>query len=500
MVRRDLDPRPLVLLATVVTLLGAVGVVPVWSGTAHHVALPPLDLFADVRVLLAESPSYPVFIAGLLVVLGVRAIVLAATLRALNRGGLVRAVRFYGVALLPALVSGGLAFSGVAAVYSPFLWAGVAIAVLAVLVMGPRPWRRAAARHGPAKALVYFAALLGVSLLSTLGGAAARLGHVWVSAVLTAAAALWLGGGRSGTRPARALPAAGAPVLAVVVTLVAIAASSTASPRAGSQADGTLLVVPGIGGSSGTSTMFRVDPSRLGYSCDTIVYFSYAGPGTGAPQREARCPILSGAPYRPDDTLRPLDELVRSFRAQYEGLVHPVVVIAHSQGGWVAAAALSGEAGVARQDTLVLLGAFPGHRTAYRPDHGAGVVGTDLLEALTAALRGLRGTTFDPRAPLPSELLGTRGAVNDVVRDAVGAGVRVITVTSAFDLPIMASDADLPRAVDLCPVYVHHGNLPRSPKVLADVRRALGSPTDGGCGWWRRWPTQAFAAFAVPTP
>jgi hypothetical protein len=84
------------------------------------------------------------------------------------------------------------------------------------------------------------------------------------------------------------------------------------------------------------------------------------------------------------------------------------------------------------------------------------------------------------------------------MRDAAATGVRVLVATSAFDLPIMAGDREVRGAVELCPVYRHHGNLPRSRHVLADVRRALDSPREPACGWWRRWPTQAFSAFAVP--
>jgi len=292
---------------------------------------------------------------------------------------------------------------------------------------------------------------------------------------------------------------AAAPLLVALVAVTAL--PSTASTQAQRRADGTLFVVPGIGGASGTSTMFGLDPAALGYDCGVTVYFSYAGPGSGAPQRDARCPIRVGAPYRQEDTRLPLDDLVRSFRAQYAELDPPVLVAAHSQGGWIAAAALGADAEVEPPAAVVLLGAFPGHRVGYQLDgSGAGVVATDMLEVFTAMLRGLRGTTFDPRAPLSRELLGTPGAIDALVRDVVSAGVLVITVTSAFDLPIMAGDRDVDGALELCPLYVHHGSLPLSSRVLAEVRRALDSPFRGSCAWWRRWPAQAFSAFAVPAP
>src|SRR5690606_32479880 len=83
---------------------------------------------------------------------------------------------------------------------------------------------------------------------------------------------------------------------------------------------------------------------------------------------------------------------------------------AHSQGGWVAAAAIRGTAmgeepaagvpdPVPVRD-LVLIGTFPRHERAYvLGSTGAGVVGTRAMEALMAVLRASGRTTFDPRAP-----------------------------------------------------------------------------------------------------
>lgn len=500
---RDRDLRPLVAVAALVSALGASGVIPLWPGSVHQVALPPLDLFADVRVLLAESPSYPAFVVQLVVVFAARTAVLATMVGALDRGGLARAACFYGAALPVAVVAGGLAYSGVNAVYSPFLWGGVALAVATLVAMGGRPWRHGTGRHRTLRVVVYLAALLVVSLLSAVGGSGARLALVWVSAALTAVTIRWL----DRDRPTRTRNRAPLPVVLVPAVLPALLAlpvsspvSSPVSPPLASRPEGTLFVVPGIDGSSGDSTMFRLDPAALGYDCDSTVYFSYAGTGPGAPQRGSRCPIRTGAPYGPDDTLRPLEELVDTFRAQYAQLEPPVLVIAHSQGGWIATAALGTGSTVPAPTALVLLGAFPGHRSAYQLDgHGEGVVGTGLLEALTALLRGLHVTAFDPRAPLPRELLATPGAIERHTQGALAAGVRVITVTSALDLPVMAGDGELPGAEQSCPVYVHHGHLPESARALAEVRQALGSPDGRRCAWWRRWPAQAFSSFAVPT-
>lgn len=500
--RRGVDLRPLAVVAAAVSVLAVGGALPVWAGLAHHVALPPLDLAADVRVLLAEAPSYPAFAAGLAVAVAARAVVLAAVLGALDRAGLRRGLAFYGVALVPALAAGVLGFSGVAAVYALFLWAGAALALTTALALGPVPW---AGRGGDGRPVVlaYLGGLLVVSLASTLAGAALQVALVWASAGLTALTVRRLATPASpGSRPRRWRRWRRRPGVALVLPL----ALTVTAPRAGlpaapaGPAAGTLLLVPGNGGSSGTSTMFLLDPAALGYRCDQTAYFSYAGRGDGAPRRDARCPITRGAPYAAADTRRPPADLVAAFRAQIADLPPPVVVVAHSQGGWIAAAALTGDL-ADRVEAVVLLGAFPRHERGYVLDGtGGGVAGTDGLEAVTAVLRGLDATTFAPRAPMARAHLGRPGGVASLMVDGFPARARVATVTSAFDLPAMGPDWRLPGATDLCPVYVHHGSLPTADRVHQQVRGFLTGEPAPSCGWWRRWPTQAFTPFGAPGP
>jgi pimeloyl-ACP methyl ester carboxylesterase len=480
-----------------VTGLSAAGALPVWSGSPHHAALPPLDLFADVRVLLSQTSSYPRFVVGLALTLGGRVVVLAALLGALDRSRLLRAAHFYAAALPLALIAGGFAFAGTTAVYSTFVWIGVVIAVVTVLVAVPRFWRAGGWLRTLPKVLVYLVALLVTSLVATLGTTTTRVATVWVSGALTAATIHWIGRDQGDVVRRRLPPVAGV-VAVVAVTIGAVTVSPASPPSLVRARAASLFLVPGIGGSSGTSTLFHLDPGTLGFDCEDTTYFSYAGTGDGAPQREAQCPITSGAPYRAQDTRRPLDELVRSFRAQYAELEPPVVVVAHSQGGWVAAAALARLPPPTPPGALVLLGSFPGHRTSYAVDRGPGVVGTDLLELLTALLRRTDATSFHPRAPLARALLGTRGAVAATVQEALDAGVPIVTVTSAFDLPIMTDHRDLRGVTALCPVAVQHGDLPRSEAVLAAVREALDASVAPACGPWPRWPLLALSAFAVP--
>ncbi|HVM18915.1 MAG TPA: hypothetical protein VM307_03035, partial [Egibacteraceae bacterium] len=59
-------------LAAAVTVLTAAGVLPQWPGVLHLVALPPLDVFADTRLLVTRAPSYGWFAGGLVVSAAVR--------------------------------------------------------------------------------------------------------------------------------------------------------------------------------------------------------------------------------------------------------------------------------------------------------------------------------------------------------------------------------------------------------------------------------------------
>jgi uncharacterized protein len=60
----------------------------------HLVALSPLDIVADLGVLLVHAPSYPWFVAGALVSFAVRVVGLAGLTGGISRGHLVRAACF----------------------------------------------------------------------------------------------------------------------------------------------------------------------------------------------------------------------------------------------------------------------------------------------------------------------------------------------------------------------------------------------------------------------
>ncbi|WP_017601241.1 alpha/beta fold hydrolase, partial [Nocardiopsis lucentensis] len=396
------------------------GVLPVWPGLVHLVALPPLDLFGDLRVLLTTTTGPVSFTLLLALVLAVRVTILALMTGGLTRERLALAAAFYGVLLIPTLFAAEAVYIAGTLLYARLFWAGlVAVAVLS-LVFAPLPWRTGprirdtlaqAWRDGfrVGVTLPYGFAVVGVGALADLFPGL-TLALVPVSATAPAVAVTAL------ARPARP----GGPIrlgaVAVAFALLAWAWVATrgteppepdrpARPRAGS-----VLVMSGIDSRSGAGTAFRTRTDLLGYGCDQTFYFSYAGPGDGQPRGEALCPIRTGAPYVSAHTQRPVDEQLRAFAEQTEDLPRPLVVVGHSQGAWIAWKAVATGA-APRVDALILVGPFPESTGGYRPtgEPGPGRPASDLLQVLTPLSR-TADFTFDPGSPAGYALLGTTDA------------------------------------------------------------------------------------------
>lgn len=233
-----------------------------------------------------------------------------------------------------------------------------------------RSWR-AGLRLGTVFAYLALLTMLGAIADAAgpmVGLAVVPLGALatWATALVLQQSACW----RIGRRALAAVPAAGLALVAVVVVRGPGEPPTSGVP--GAPNDGSLLLMSGIDSSSGSGAMLEIDPHVAGFGCEQTFYFSYAGPGDGQPQNDARCPIRTGAPYEPEDSLRSREELVPFFEAQVDGLPGPVTAAMHSQGVWIAwEAAASGRA--PSIDTLVLVGplltnpvSFPCLRCAFR--------------------------------------------------------------------------------------------------------------------------------------
>ncbi len=483
---------------------------PRWPGLAHEVALPPLDLFADVRVVMARASSLPLFVLGVVAAVVVRAALLAAVL-GFTRRRFTFALRFYCAALVPALLASGLDFSGRAVLYEYLIWGGLIVALLAFIVLGAAPW---AARESLRGALgtairrrfrfgalaVYLIALAIVGDGWRRPGSATQVIVVPLSALLTAFAVR-----RLAAPPIRPTLRSASIAAAVIVVVIAFAvaglhhgadhATTTAATRRGS-----LLLVPGVDTSTGHGAMFKLDPTALGFSCAQTFYYSYRGPGSGGPQGDARCPIRSGTPYGRSDTTRPLTQLAGALRAQIADLPAPVVVVTHSQGAWIAWSAIAVD-GDTDAGTLVMLAPFDQGLAPYPPPNvnRTGAAGGVAVRVMTNLGRRFGISRFDPDAPLARELQGTPGAVERLVAHKLPRTVRGAAVIARGDLPL--EPKSWPNGVpEACPGWLMHAALPTSAVATHTVALFLDGKALPTCSRWVTTIGHATDAFGAPPP
>lgn len=494
-----------VVLVVGVTALTLAGLVPRWPGAVHLVALPPLDLAADLRWILARAPSWPIAVAAVALSLSVRTGVLAALLGDPRRTWRTAAL-LHLVAFVPVLLAAQLDFIAHAVLYSRLFGGGLALLGLTFLVTAGLPWtgqRRPGAafrRNWRAGLRVVDLALYAVAL--TIVGAVAEVvpppavaALVPVSGALTLVVVARL---RAPVPPAPRWRLAGVTVLGLAVFAAVVVTRGT--PWAWSQAerDGSVLIMSGINSRSGEGAIFELEPGRLGYTCDQFAYFSYAGPGDGQPRGSAACPKTQGAPYEPEDTQRPFGEQVDLLVEQASALEPPVVVLAHSQAAWVAWQAAS-EDRVPGLTAVVLVGPFPASPIGYPPpDHdGPGRVGGDLLRVL-APISDLVEFDFVVDAPLSRELLATPDASGAVFDQPIPDEVPVLAVTATSDLALMPDGWRIAGAEDACPVREAHPYLPITPAFHDVVDRFLDGEPPGTCPVWPDVYRTAAQAFGAP--
>jgi hypothetical protein len=495
-------------LVVLVTVLGAVGVLPRWPGILHLVAVPPLDLAADLRWLLARATGYPTFVFGLAVSLGVRTTVLALLVGGWRRPRWRLALSVYLLALPPLLLAAQLDFVAHAALYSRLFGAAVAIVLLVwALLAGAvwsgevRLWRalRSNLREGlrTTDLVAYLVALVALGAAAQAGGPAVTVALVPFSGALTVAVVARL------RRPAPRRPLAhlaavgalGAAAGAVIVTTQGSAPSEDAEAAR----DGSVLIMSGINSASGEGAIFELEPSRLGFTCDRFHYFSYAALGEGQPQGDAACPKREGAPYDPRDTQRPFEEQVRLLAEQVAPLEPPVTVLAHSQAAWVAwHAAADGRLDGVRH--LVLVGPFPSSPVGFPPpgEAGPGRVGGDLFRLLEPVPE-LVDFDFEVDAPLSRQVLAQPDAAGSIFDRPLPEGIEALSLPASSDLALMPDGWRLDGATDVCPIREAHPDLPYSPDLHRAIDHFLaGDRGTAGCPPWPELYRVASQAFGAP--
>jgi hypothetical protein len=490
-------------LTAIVVMLAASGLVPAWPGLAHLVALPPLGLFTDVRLALSEAPTILAFLGILAVSFTVRTGVLAFVLGGRDR---IRFAALLNLALLPvALLVALLTFVTHAALYSGLFWIGLVVTILALGAVAGVPWAghsrlRAGWRTNRDTGLRIWTVIGYLTLLAVLGGAGTALGTAAAHAAVPVSAALTVGAivllSRPPARPARPGVAA---LGAVALVAAVIVADRFVTPTDPQDRDGSIMLMSGMTSASGQGAMLEIDPAVLGYACEQVYYFSYAGPGDGQPQQDAVCPIRTGAPYDTEHTrMLPFARHVDFLAAQVADLPEPVVVAGHSQGAWAVWAAAS-EGRLEGVEAIVVVGPFPDSPTGYPPPgvEGPGRVGGIGLRALEP-LGGVIGFEFGADETIAREMLATASASRRIYDQPLPDGIAALNVPGIGDLVIMPGGSDLHGARDGCPAVAAHPDLPLNSGVQDEIVRFLNGDPPRPCGLWRQVVRPLAIPFGVP--
>jgi len=493
---------PLLAAGAVVELLALSGVLPASPDLVHAVALPPLDLTFDLGTLLGRATGPAWFAFGLVLAIIGRATILSFMLGSRRRWWF--ALRFELVVLVPSFLAAELAYCSQAVLYSALFWVGLALAVASSLIFAHVPWGgsssvssmiRRGLQGGPRlpTVLSYLVALGVLGALVRNGGKVPPLIGVGVSAVLTVAVARHL------SRPAAAPNATRlvAVVTAAVLAAVSLTTTSVRPPHP-RQRPGELVVVAGIDTSSGHGSLFSLRPSYLGFRCARTLYYSYAGPGAGAPQGQAACPITTGSRYSRADTERPLPELVRSFREQIDNLTPPVTVVTHSSGAWVTWAAVSGDRSTPVRRIVMLAPLSDPHGYPPPGANGEGTVGAAGMRLIVSIARWEGFSRFDPNRPLAMTLLGHRLLAHSLFEHSLLRQVRALAVPTAFDLVLFSTSDTFGHAQGACPLLQSHGAISTSVAAAVDADRFLSGRPQLPCASWPSWVANAASGFRVP--
>lgn len=488
----------------IVVALAILEILPIWPGLVHLVALPPLDMYTDLRLIVTQAPSWPVAVTALVGIPALRIVVMAYLLGALNRANLDLSARFYALLMLPLLVAAAVVSVAAAMPHSYLFWIGIGVLAPVVVGCAAAPWLgttrlRSAFQRTWRQGLrleVLLPYLVTVMALGVLADRVAELTLllVPVSALATAVALYFL------QRPPVRRPGllgALALVAALMVTGVLVDdRRSEVSVQEPPRQEGSLMVMAGIDSTSGEGTMLGTQPEELGYTCEQLYYFSYAGAGEGQPRGHAVCPNTSGAPYEREDTQRPLDELVEVFVEQTEDLPRPLVVAGHSNSAWVAwEAAARGEAEI---DVLVLAGPMPDSPVGYplpRQD-GTGRVLGDLLR-LFAPVAAFFDYEPHPDAPQARELQADPNASRAIYSQPLPEEVRTLSVTVTRDLALMPGGWRLDVDHNACPVQASHAELPLTSEYTEELIRFLDGQPGLECSALRGWYSTLALPFAA---
>ena len=242
------------------------------------------------------------------------------------------------------------------------------------------------------------------------------------------------------------------------------------------------VLVGGLGSSSGEAGIAEVDTAALGFSAADVHRFSYRGGTVPTADRSAVTPTgLPVTDYGPRDTTvdirdsaRRLHDVLEATAAANPGV--PIDVLAHSQGGLVARAALAYEHDPGRQlpqvASLVTL-ATP-HQGADSAT-AAAMLGKSMLGDVveqgisTVAPIDIQGDSVRQMAETSSFLRG-------LDRRSFPSGLRVTSIGGRWDFFVPSDRTELQgsREVTVSPAgFLDHSTLPGSPQAQREIALAL---------------------------
>ncbi len=243
------------------------------------------------------------------------------------------------------------------------------------------------------------------------------------------------------------------------------------------------VLVGGLGSSSGEAGIAEIDTAALGFAAADVHRFSYRGGTVPTADRPVAVTAadLPVTDYGPRDTTvdirdsaRRLHDVLEATAAANPGV--PIDVLAHSQGGLVARAALAYEHDPGRQlpqvASLTTL-ATPHQGTDFATAGamlGKSMLGDVVEQGISTVM------PIDIQGPSVRQMAETSSFLRGLDRRPFPSGVRVTSIGGRWDFVVPSDRTELQGSheVTVSPAgFMDHSTLPGSPQAQREIALAL---------------------------